>query len=120
MGSVVLEKFLVSYCVICAFCFFTLLVWLIFYGLWLCVFMGFLGVQKCASLNLYVVFVLFLYLFSLFFPILLCSFLLYLTLLLLDTCLFSNGSENGRLGIWVLGGSGGSWERRIVIRICLA
>lgn len=64
--------------------------------------------------------VLFLCLFFLFCPILLCFFLLYLSLLLLDTCLFSNGSEKGRLAVWVLGGSGRSWRRRIVIRICIA
>lgn len=80
----VLGRFLVSYCVICAFgfFFFTLLVWLIWYGLWLGVFMGFLGVQKCDSLNLYAFFVLFLCLFFLFCPILLCFFVLYLSLLL--------------------------------------
>lgn len=64
--------------------------------------MGFLGVQKCDSLNLYAFFVLFLCLFFLFCPILLCFFVLYLSLLLSDTCLFSNGSENL--------GSGRIWE----------
>lgn len=95
------EVFSLILCYLCICFFFTLLVWLIWYGLWLGVFMGFLGVQKCDSLNLYVILCFFFASFFCF--VLFCSVSLYfISLLLLDTCLFSNGSENL--------GSGRIWE----------
>lgn len=87
------------------------------YILWFLIFMGFLCVQMCVFIHLYIFLVLFFGSFFVFvffaclFCLILVCFCFYLTLFnYLDVCLFSNEGEKQRVYIWEGGEVEKIWE----------